>query len=66
VKLQIDVDAVQQWCGENFMQIVIQKTKIMPFACKTDSINFNYFVKDVVFLHSNCIKNFGVTLVSLL
>jgi hypothetical protein len=30
--LQVDIDAVQQWCGENCMELNIQKTKIISFT----------------------------------
>jgi hypothetical protein len=31
--LQVDIDAVQQWCGDNGMEPNIQKTKIISFTC---------------------------------
>jgi hypothetical protein len=36
--LQVDIDAVQQWCSENCMELNIQKTKIISFTRKTNSI----------------------------
>jgi hypothetical protein len=50
--LQVDVDAVQQWCGENGMELNIQKTKIISFTPKTNSVHFKYFVKDVLILRA--------------
>jgi hypothetical protein len=58
--LQLDIDAVQQWCRENGMELNIQKTKIISFTRKTNSIHFKYSVKDVLILHSDCIKDIGV------
>jgi hypothetical protein len=54
--LQVDIDAVQQWCSENGMELSIQETKIISFTRKTISILFKYFVKDVLILHAECIK----------
>jgi hypothetical protein len=31
--LQVDIDAVQQWCGENGVELNIQKIKIISFTC---------------------------------
>jgi hypothetical protein len=42
------------------MQLNIQKTKIISFTRKTDSIHFKYFVKDVLILRAECIKYLGV------
>jgi hypothetical protein len=58
--LQVDIDAVHQWCGENGMELNIQKTKIISFTRKTNSIHFKYFVKDVLILRAECIKDPGV------
>jgi hypothetical protein len=60
--LKVDMDAVQQWCGENCMELNIQKTKIISFTCKTNSIHFKYSVKDVVILRAECVKDLGVVL----
>jgi hypothetical protein len=62
--LQVDIDAVRQWCSENGMELNIQKTKIISFTRKTKSINFKYFVKDVLILRAECIKDLGVMLES--
>jgi hypothetical protein len=42
------------------MELNIQKTKIISFTRKTNSINFKYFVKDVLILPAECIKDLGV------
>jgi hypothetical protein len=34
--------------------------KIIPFTCKTNSIHFKYFVKDVLILRVECINDLGV------
>jgi hypothetical protein len=47
-------------CSENGMELNIQKTKIISFTCKTNSIHFKYFVKDVLILRAECIKDLGV------
>jgi hypothetical protein len=58
--LQVDTDAVQQWGSENGMELNIQKTKIISFKRKTNSVHFNYFVKDVLIFRAECIKDLGV------
>jgi hypothetical protein len=58
--LQVDIDAVQQWCSENGMELNIQKTKICLSHVKTNSIHFKYFVKDVLILRAKYIKDLGV------
>jgi hypothetical protein len=44
------------------MELNIQKIKIIPFTRKTDSIHFNYYVKDVLILRSDCVNDLGVML----
>jgi hypothetical protein len=44
------------------MELNIQKTKIISFTRKTNSIHFKYFVKDVLILRAECIKDLGVML----
>jgi hypothetical protein len=41
--LQTDIDSVQQWCGENHMELNIQKNKIKFFTGKTNIIHCNYY-----------------------
>jgi hypothetical protein len=60
--LQADTDPVHQWRGENYMQLNIQKTKIIFLTRKSNSNHINYCVKDVLILHSDCIKDLGVLL----
>jgi hypothetical protein len=57
--LQTDTGSVHQWCGENCMQLNAEKTKIASFTLKTNCIHFNYDVKDVLILRSDCIKDLG-------
>jgi hypothetical protein len=42
------------------MGLNIQKTKIISFTRKTNSIHFKYSVKDVLILRAECIKDLGV------
>jgi hypothetical protein len=42
------------------MELNIQKTKIISFTRKTNSIHFKYFVKDVLILRAECIKDLGL------
>jgi hypothetical protein len=58
--LQADIDLAHQWCGENYMELNIQKIKITHFTRKTNSIHFDYYVRDVSILRNDCIKDFGV------
>jgi hypothetical protein len=44
------------------MQLNIQKTKIISFTHKTNSVHFKHFVKDVLILRAECIKDLGVML----
>jgi hypothetical protein len=44
------------------MQLNIQKTKIISFTRKTNSINFNYYIGDALILRSHCINDLGVML----
>jgi hypothetical protein len=46
------------------MELNIQKTKIISFTRKTSSIHFKYFVKYVLMLRSECIKDLGIMLCS--
>jgi hypothetical protein len=58
--LQVDIVAVHQWCGENCMELNNEEIKIISFTRKTNSIHFKYFVKDVLILHAECIKDLVV------
>jgi hypothetical protein len=58
--LQADIDSVQLWCGDNHMELNIQKPKIISFTRKTNSICFNYYVSGVSILRTDCIKDLGV------
>jgi hypothetical protein len=60
--LQADIDSVWMWCGENHMELNVQKTRIISFTRKTNSICFNYFVSGVSILHTDCIEDLGVML----
>jgi hypothetical protein len=60
--LQVDIDAVQHLCGENGIELNIQKTKIKSFTRNTNSIHFKYFVKYVLILGAECIKDLCVML----
>jgi hypothetical protein len=51
---------MQQWCGENRMELNIQNTKIIFFTRKPNSTHFKSYVKDVLILRSDCIKRLGV------
>jgi hypothetical protein len=62
--LQVGTDSVHQWCGENCMELNIQKSNIISFTHKTNSIHFNYHVRDVLVLRSYCKKALGVMLES--
>jgi hypothetical protein len=42
------------------MELNIQETKIISFTRKTKGINFQYFVKDVLILRVECIKDLGI------
>jgi hypothetical protein len=58
--LQVDTDTVQQWWSENGMEFNIQKAKMISFTRKSISIHFKHFVKDVLILRAQCIKDTGV------
>jgi retron-type reverse transcriptase len=42
--LQADTDSVQQWYVQNSMELNTQKTKILSFTRKINSVHFNYYV----------------------
>jgi hypothetical protein len=44
------------------MELNIQKTRIISFTRKTNSVHFNYYVTNEIILCSDCIKDLGVTL----
>jgi hypothetical protein len=50
------------WCGDNHMELNVQKTKIISLTRKTNSIRFNYYVSGVSILGTDCIKDLGVML----
>jgi hypothetical protein len=58
--LQFDIDVVQQWCSRNVMELNIQKSKIISFTRKTNSVHSKYFVRDVLIFRVECIKDLGV------
>jgi hypothetical protein len=59
---QADIYSVQHWCAENHMELNIQKTGIIYFTRKTNSVHFNYNVSNEIILRSDCIKDLGVML----
>jgi hypothetical protein len=42
--LRADIYSVQHWGAENHMELNIQKTRIISFTSKTNSVHFNYYV----------------------
>jgi hypothetical protein len=44
------------------MYLNIQKTNIIPFAHKTNSIHFDYNIGDIWIFHIDCVKYLGVML----
>jgi hypothetical protein len=63
--LQADTDSVQQWSGENYMELSIQKTKVRGlFAHVRWTALILIAVSDVLILFSDCIKDLGVVLVN--
>jgi hypothetical protein len=44
------------------MELNIQKTRIISFTRKTNSVHFNYYVSNAIILRSDCIKDLGVML----
>jgi hypothetical protein len=60
--VQVDTDAVKQWCSGNCMELKIHKTNIISFTRKTNSVHFNYCVKNALVSRSDCIKDFGAML----
>jgi hypothetical protein len=59
--LQADIYSVQHWYAENHMEINIQKTRIISFTRKTNSVHFNYYVSNVIILRSY-VKDLGIML----
>jgi hypothetical protein len=50
--LQVDIEAVQQWCSENCMELNIQKTKMIYLTRKTNSIDLLSNITPRSFIHS--------------
>jgi hypothetical protein len=59
--LQADIYSEHHWC-ENHMELNTQKTRIISFTCKTNSVHFNCYVSNEITLRSDCIKDLGVML----
>jgi hypothetical protein len=60
--LQSDIDSVQGWCTGNYMKIKIHKTNIIYFTCKSISLNINYYIGDILIIHTDCVKDLGIML----
>jgi hypothetical protein len=39
--IEVDINAVQEWGGENFMELNTQKTIILSFTCKNTAFTLN-------------------------
>jgi hypothetical protein len=51
----------QKWCIENYMEISIFRTSMISFIRKTNSINFNYFLDDLLSVRTDSVKDLGLT-----
>jgi hypothetical protein len=51
------MDYVQNWSSENGMQLIIHKTSIISFICKTNSIKFDYKFYNNFISYSQCVKD---------
>jgi hypothetical protein len=60
--LHFDIDFLQKWYTENYMKINIFKTNINYFTCKTNGIDFNYFVSDALIVRTDYVKDLGIML----
>jgi hypothetical protein len=58
--LQADTEVVKQWCGENCMEISVQKNKIIYFTHKNDNVHFKNYIKDISISRRNSTKDLGV------
>jgi hypothetical protein len=59
--LQADIYSVEHWCAGNHMELNIQKTRIISFTLKTNSVHFTYYVSNEIILCSDCIKHYVKT-----
>jgi hypothetical protein len=53
--MQADIGSVQQWCGENYMELNIQTIEIISLTFKSNGTHFNYYASDVLILHSETV-----------
>jgi hypothetical protein len=60
--LRHDIDSVQNWYLVNGMKLNFGKTTIISFTRKTNSIYFNYKLRNNLVSRSQCVKDLGVLL----
>jgi hypothetical protein len=60
--LQADILSVKKWCLENCMKLNTQKTYVISFTRKTNSIHFDYRLCNTVITRTDCVKDLGVWL----
>jgi hypothetical protein len=60
--LQADMHSVKKWCLENCVTLNTQKTNVIYFIRKSNSIHFDYHLGNAVFTRTDCVKVLGVWL----
>jgi hypothetical protein len=59
-RLQSDIDFVQGWCTANFMKLNINKTRVIFFSRKTNTLIYDYKLCQSSITRTNSIKDLGV------
>ena len=54
--LQSDIDSILGWCAANRMKLNIDKTRVITFTRKSNSINYNYKLCDKYTTRTQYIK----------
>jgi hypothetical protein len=59
-RLQSDIDSVQGWCIANFMELNISKTNVIYFSRKTNTLIYDYKLRQSSITRADSIKDLGV------
>lgn len=60
ISLQAALDAVSQWCSENYLKLNVSKCKVMSFHRSQNSVIFPYKIDNATLDRCNKFKDLGV------
>lgn len=60
IKLQRDLDSVNDWCTLNRMFLNVNKCVVITFTKNIHKITFDYTIKNNVLVRKTCVKDLGV------